>query len=116
MGYFIPSFFQKRILHYALSRIELLDPDDLDLANLDITWGRKSTIELRDIGLRLAVCLFRFQNIIIIIDKIAKTNSWYCRLTMRLIATLYITRITQIDRSHKRKGLIGTYHSPGRCI
>ena len=55
MGYFLPSFFQKRILRYALSRLELLDTDALDLEKLDIAWGKRSTVELRDVGLRLTV-------------------------------------------------------------
>jgi len=50
MSYFVPSFFQKRILRYALSRLDLLDTEALDLDRLDISWGKKSTIELRDVG------------------------------------------------------------------
>lgn len=50
MGYFLPSFLQKRILRYALSKLELLETQDFDLDNLDIAWGKTSTIELRDIG------------------------------------------------------------------
>ena len=53
MAYFIPSYFQKRILRYALSRLELLDTDALDIEKLDLVWGKKSTIELRDVGLHL---------------------------------------------------------------
>lgn len=55
MAYFLPSFFQKRLLRYALSRLELLDTDELDLERLDIAWGKRSTVELRDVGLRLKV-------------------------------------------------------------
>lgn len=55
MAYFLPSFFQKRILRYALSRLELLDTNDLALDNLDIAWGKRSTVELRDVGLNLQV-------------------------------------------------------------
>ena len=51
MGYFLPSFLQKRILRYALSRLELLETGNLDLDNLDITLGKRSTIELRDIAI-----------------------------------------------------------------
>lgn len=57
MSYFLPSFFQKRLLRYALSRLQLVDTDDLDLDSLGITWGQRSTFELRDVGLRLEVCL-----------------------------------------------------------
>ena len=60
MGYFLPSFFQKRILRYALSRIELLDTDALDLDNLDITWGKRSIVELRDVGLKIPVSQLEF--------------------------------------------------------
>ncbi|KAI9806429.1 MAG: autophagy- protein 2 [Piccolia ochrophora] len=52
-SYLLPSSFQKRLLRYALSRLELLDTDDLDLEDLDIAWGRKSTVELRNVGLKL---------------------------------------------------------------
>ena len=53
MSYFIPSFIQKRILRYALSRLELLDTDALGMDNLDISWGKRSTIELKDVGIRI---------------------------------------------------------------
>ncbi|RAL07416.1 putative autophagy regulatory protein Atg2 [Aspergillus homomorphus CBS 101889] len=53
MAYFLPSFFQKRLLRYALSRLELVDTEALDLDSLGIRWGQRSTVELRDIGLRL---------------------------------------------------------------
>ena len=51
MAYFLPSFLQKRILRYALSRLELLETGNLDLENLDITLGKRSTVELRDIAI-----------------------------------------------------------------
>ncbi|KAK2872066.1 hypothetical protein FQN49_002584 [Arthroderma sp. PD_2] len=53
MSYFLPSFFQKRLLRYALSRLEIVDTDALDLDSLGITWGQRSTFELKDVGLRL---------------------------------------------------------------
>lgn len=55
MAYFIPSYIQKRILRYALSRVDLLDIDALDLDKADIVIGKKSTFELQDVGLRLKV-------------------------------------------------------------
>ncbi|KAL8952849.1 MAG: hypothetical protein Q9222_001241, partial [Ikaeria aurantiellina] len=53
MAYFIPSYFQKRILRYALSKLDFLDADLLNLDKLDITWGKRSVVELRDVGLHL---------------------------------------------------------------
>ncbi|KAI2795216.1 Autophagy-related protein 2 [Penicillium oxalicum] len=53
MSYFLPSFIQKRLLKYALSRLGIVDTDALDPDNLGIRWGQRSTVELRDIGLKL---------------------------------------------------------------
>lgn len=55
MDYFLPSFVQKRLLRYALSRLELVDTEAIDLDSLGIKWGQRSTFELRQIGLRLDV-------------------------------------------------------------
>ncbi|KAH0566246.1 hypothetical protein GP486_000367 [Trichoglossum hirsutum] len=52
-SYLLPSSLQKRLLRYALSRLELLDTETLDLENLDVVWGKRSVVELRDVGLRL---------------------------------------------------------------
>jgi autophagy-related protein 2 len=59
--FFLPSSFQKRLLRYALSRLQLLDTDALELENLDIAWGQRSTVELRDVGLRLKVSNARWR-------------------------------------------------------
>lgn len=56
MAYFIPSNIQKRFLRYALSRLELLDNESLDLDQLDIAWGSRSSVELRDVRLNVEVC------------------------------------------------------------
>lgn len=55
MAFFLPSSIQKRLLRYALSRLELLDTDALRLEELEIGWGKRNTIELRNIGLRKTV-------------------------------------------------------------
>lgn len=55
MAYFLPSFFQKRLLKYALSRLGLVDTEALDPDSLGIRFGQRSTVELRDIGLKLEV-------------------------------------------------------------
>ncbi|KAL4908375.1 autophagy-related protein 2 [Aspergillus multicolor] len=53
MTYFLPLFVQKRLLKYALSRLEFIDTEALDPDSLGICLGQRSTVELRDIGLRL---------------------------------------------------------------
>ncbi|KAK8173334.1 hypothetical protein IWX90DRAFT_138668 [Phyllosticta citrichinensis] len=45
---------KSRLLRYALSRIEFLDDDALDLGRLDLTWGKKNVLALRDVGLNVA--------------------------------------------------------------
>lgn len=52
---FLSSFFQKRVLRYALSRLDVVDTEALDLDSLGIRWGQRSTVELRDVGLKLEV-------------------------------------------------------------
>ncbi|KAL4791887.1 hypothetical protein BDV19DRAFT_381221 [Aspergillus venezuelensis] len=53
MASWLPGIFQKRLLKYALSRLEFIDTEALDPDSLGIRWGQRSTVELRDIGLRL---------------------------------------------------------------
>lgn len=55
MDFLLPSFVQKRLLRYALSRLELVDTEALDLDTLGIRWGQRSTFELRELGLKLEV-------------------------------------------------------------
>lgn len=45
----------KRLLRYALSRLELLDADALDLEHLDLALGRNTVFEFRDVGIKLQV-------------------------------------------------------------
>ncbi|PNY25148.1 Autophagy-like protein 2 [Tolypocladium capitatum] len=50
---FRTSSMPKRLLRYALSRLELLDAEALDLENLDFALGRNTVLEFRDVGIRL---------------------------------------------------------------
>lgn len=58
------SSMPKRLLHYALSRLEIIDTDALDLENLDISWGKQNKFEFTDVGLRLKVRLFSRNSIL----------------------------------------------------
>ncbi len=57
------SFFQafrsssmaKQLLRFALSRLDILDEQALDLENLDFALGRNTVLEFRDVGLVLQV-------------------------------------------------------------
>ena len=53
MAYFLPSYFQKRLLRYALSRLDLIETDDLDLENLGLTFGQRSVVELRNVFVKV---------------------------------------------------------------
>lgn len=52
-SFLLPSGIQKRLLRYALSRLEFLDSEVLDLEHLDIKWGTRSVLEFRAVPLRL---------------------------------------------------------------
>lgn len=52
---FMPWTLQKRLLRYLLSQLDFLETDDLDLDNLGITWGQRSVVELKNIGLKTRV-------------------------------------------------------------
>lgn len=56
-AYFLPSYFQKRLLRYALSRLDLLDSDALDLDNLGVKIGQRSVIELKNVALKITKLL-----------------------------------------------------------
>lgn len=45
----------KQLLRFALSRLDLLDENALDLDNLDFALGRNTVLEFRDVGLVLQV-------------------------------------------------------------
>ncbi|KAK4944916.1 autophagy-related protein 2 [Elasticomyces elasticus] len=53
MSYFLPSYFQKRLLRYALSRLDFIDSDEFDLDNLGLTWGQRTVLELKNVGLKV---------------------------------------------------------------
>jgi autophagy-related protein 2 len=49
------SAMPKRLLRYALSRLDLLDAEALDMENLDLALGRNTVFEFRDVGIKLKV-------------------------------------------------------------
>ncbi|KAH7148492.1 hypothetical protein EDB81DRAFT_856196 [Dactylonectria macrodidyma] len=57
MAMFFQSFqsssMPKRLLRYALSRLELLDAEALDMENLDLALGRNTVFEFRDVGIKV---------------------------------------------------------------
>lgn len=53
MASWIPSSIQKRLLRYALNRSGLLDVTGIDLDNLDISWGRRTTLEFKNVNLNV---------------------------------------------------------------
>lgn len=49
----IPSSIQKRLLRYALNKSGLLDVTGIDLDNLDISWGRRTALEFKNVNLNV---------------------------------------------------------------
>jgi autophagy-related protein 2 len=64
---FRSSSMPKRLLRYALSRLELLDAEALDMDNLDLAIGRNTVLEFRDVGIKLKV---GFGNHVLIIQNL----------------------------------------------
>lgn len=52
---FRSSTLSKRLVIYALRRLDLLDQDTLDMENLQFALGRTTTAEFKDVGVRLKV-------------------------------------------------------------
>lgn len=53
MTNWIPSSIQKRLLRYALNKSGLLDVTDIDLDDLDISWGRRTALEFKNVKLNV---------------------------------------------------------------
>lgn len=64
MASFFRSFgssnMSKRLLRYALSRLEFLDTDALDVDKLDLEWGRNNILTFQDVGIKLEACASPF--------------------------------------------------------
>lgn len=64
MASFFRSFgssnMSKRLLRYALSRLEFLDTDALDVDKLDLEWGRNNVLTFQDVGIKLEACASPF--------------------------------------------------------
>jgi autophagy-related protein 2 len=45
----------KRLLRYALSRVDLLDTEDLDMDKLDFALGKNTVLSFQDVGIKLQV-------------------------------------------------------------
>ncbi|RMD39398.1 hypothetical protein DV735_g5731, partial [Chaetothyriales sp. CBS 134920] len=54
MAAFLPSYFQKRLLRFALSNFDFIDSDALDLDNLGLTFGQRSVINIKDVPIRVS--------------------------------------------------------------
>ncbi|PNH54610.1 hypothetical protein VD0003_g2934 [Verticillium dahliae] len=50
---FRSSTMPKRLLRYALSKLELLEEETLDIENLEFALGRNTVFEFKDVGMRL---------------------------------------------------------------
>ncbi|RMZ75164.1 hypothetical protein DV737_g5422, partial [Chaetothyriales sp. CBS 132003] len=54
MASFLPSYFQKRLLRFALSNLDFIDSDALDLDNLGLSLGQRSVINVKDVPIRVS--------------------------------------------------------------
>lgn len=114
MAFFLPSYFQKRLLRYALSRLDFIETDDLDLENLGITWGQRSVIELKDVGIRIT----KLASLLNIPPSIVITRAQIGLLRLTIPADLYasgiVVEVGGIDVQVKLQD-VGTQQDPNNA-
>lgn len=104
-AYFQASSMPKRLLQYALSRLEILDTNALGLDNVDIALGKNTVLEFRDVGLRLKVaCLF-----------LGFTCSILLTLCLRA-ETGNVTSTTSLSRTYQSPHPTSAYLRSSRCL
>ncbi|TLD38545.1 autophagy regulatory protein Atg2 [Venturia nashicola] len=81
----IPSSVQKKVLWYAISHFGIVDTNSLDLEQLDITFGKRSEIILRDVGLQIN----KITSLLQIPDTIQPTKARILLLRLIVPANLY---------------------------
>lgn len=59
MATIFPTFWgtsmPKKLLRYALGKLELLDAEALDMENLELAIGRQTVFEFKNVGIKLKV-------------------------------------------------------------
>ena len=88
-AYFLPSYFQKRLLRYALSRLDFIDSDELDLDNLGLTWGQRTVIELKNVGIKVQ----RLKDLLHLPPSIVLNHASIKVLRLTLPADLHVSGI-----------------------
>lgn len=88
-AYFLASYFQKRLLRYALNRLDLLDDDALDLDNLGVKIGQRSVIELKNVALKVSKILEKIE----LPDSVHITRATIRVLRITIPADLHISGI-----------------------
>ncbi|KAK4121299.1 hypothetical protein N657DRAFT_682948 [Parathielavia appendiculata] len=80
----------KQLLRFALSRLDILDEQTLDLENLDFALGRNTVLEFRDVGIVLQVRIMQPP------ELHAPASQKYCRNVHRLMrkARVLVLRVT----------------------
>ncbi|KAK5238872.1 autophagy-related protein 2 [Exophiala xenobiotica] len=89
MSYFIPSYFQKRLLRYALTRLDFIDSEALDLDNLGVTWGQRTVVELKNVGIKVK----RLIDILHLPSSFTLTHASIKLLRLTLPADLHVSGI-----------------------
>ncbi|OAP56167.1 hypothetical protein AYL99_09346 [Fonsecaea erecta] len=89
MSYFLPSYFQKRLLRYALLRLDFIDSDEFDLDNLGLKWGQRTVIELKNVGIKVK----RIIDVLQLPAAFALTHASAKLLRLTLPADLHISGI-----------------------
>ncbi|EEY14479.1 Atg2p [Verticillium alfalfae VaMs.102] len=106
------SFFQsfrsstmpKRLLRYALSKLELLEEETLDIENLEFALGRNTVFEFKDVGMRLK----KLERLLNLPPAFRLQRAKVLKLTVTIPMDFYTSPITiEVDGVDIRLSVVG---------
>ncbi|TWU79231.1 autophagy- protein 2 [Metarhizium rileyi] len=99
----------KRLLRYALSRLDLLDAEALDMDNLDLAIGRNTVFEFRDVGIKLK----KLQKLLSLPPAFGLEQAKVLLLRITIPMDFYTSPIiVQVDGVHVRLKVLGDTSKP----
>ncbi|EFZ01946.1 ATG2 domain protein [Metarhizium robertsii] len=103
----------KRLLRYALSRLDLLDADALDMDNLDLAIGRNTVFEFRDVGIKLK----KLQKLLSLPPTFGLDKAKVLLLRITIPMDFYTSPIiVQVDGVHVRLKVLGDVSKTARTL
>ncbi|KAG7120211.1 Autophagy-related protein 2 like [Verticillium longisporum] len=101
---FRSSTMPKRLLRYALSKLELLEEETLDIENLEFALGRNTVFEFKDVGMRLK----KLERLLNLPPAFRLQRAKVLKLTVTIPMDFYTSPITiEVDGVDIRVSVVG---------